>query len=178
MPWLIAFKGDPGTGKSTISRALSASLGWPLIDKDDIKDILDQRVDEAGALAYGVMLRLVRRQLLQGLDVICDSPFLPQTYLNARRIADETRTSLVVIECRCSDETMWRRRIEARQNQALPHHHTTTWDDLQAARRRRLSGSVDISEPLLTMDTTRSIEQELSDIIEWLDALGVDTGRR
>lgn len=38
---LIAFKGPPGAGKSTIARALSKQLGWPLIDKDDVKDVLD-----------------------------------------------------------------------------------------------------------------------------------------
>jgi tRNA uridine 5-carbamoylmethylation protein Kti12 len=39
--WLIALKGLSGSGKSTLGRALGKQLGWPLIDKDDVKDILD-----------------------------------------------------------------------------------------------------------------------------------------
>jgi shikimate kinase len=38
--WLIAFKGLAGSGKSMLGRAWSEQLGWPLIDKDDVKDIL------------------------------------------------------------------------------------------------------------------------------------------
>ena len=35
--WLIVMRGLAGSGKSTLARALSRDLGWPLIDKDDIK---------------------------------------------------------------------------------------------------------------------------------------------
>lgn len=34
--WLVAFKGYPGSGQSTLARAVSRRLGWPLIDKDDV----------------------------------------------------------------------------------------------------------------------------------------------
>lgn len=40
-PLLIALKGHPGSGKSAVARALSRRLLIPLIDKDDIKDVLD-----------------------------------------------------------------------------------------------------------------------------------------
>src|SRR5258708_7538181 len=36
--WLIALKGLAGTGKSTLGRALSKQLGWPLLDKAHVKD--------------------------------------------------------------------------------------------------------------------------------------------
>jgi adenylate kinase family enzyme len=32
--------GAPGSGKSTLARALGCTLGWPLIDKDDVRDLL------------------------------------------------------------------------------------------------------------------------------------------
>jgi hypothetical protein len=72
--WFIAMKGFAGSGKSTLSRALSKQLGWPVIDKDDVKDLLDGPAQAAGPLAYEIMFNIARRQLLQGLNVICDSP--------------------------------------------------------------------------------------------------------
>ena len=63
--WLIAMKGFAGSGKSTLSRALSKQLGWPLIDKDDVKDLLDGHAPAAGPLAYAIMFNIARRQLLQ-----------------------------------------------------------------------------------------------------------------
>ncbi len=47
--WLVAFKGEAGSGKSTLSRALSRRLRWPVIDKDDIRDLLD---DSTPGLSY------------------------------------------------------------------------------------------------------------------------------
>ena len=49
--WMIALKGFSGSGKSTLGRALSRQLGWPIIDKDDIKDLIDGRAPDAGGLA-------------------------------------------------------------------------------------------------------------------------------
>jgi energy-coupling factor transporter ATP-binding protein EcfA2 len=65
MSWLLALKGPPGCGKSTLAAALSQRLGWPLIDKDDVKDLLDGKAADAGGLAYEIMfngpLRSARR---------------------------------------------------------------------------------------------------------------------
>jgi 2-phosphoglycerate kinase len=47
-PLLITLKGHPGSGKSAVGRALGRRLGIPLIDKDDIKDILDGLCDDPG----------------------------------------------------------------------------------------------------------------------------------
>jgi hypothetical protein len=58
--WLIALKGLSASGKSTLGRALSKQLGWPLIDKDDVKDLLDGYTAEAGGLAYDIMFNIAR----------------------------------------------------------------------------------------------------------------------
>src|SRR5215831_1073115 len=113
---LIALKGPAGCGKSTLGRALSEYLGWPLIDKDDVKDILDGHTPEAGPLAYDILFNITRRQLLQGLNVICDSPLVSnRSYQRARNFAAETSASLAIVECRCSDEWIWSQRIDSRK---------------------------------------------------------------
>ena len=76
-----------------------------------MRDLLDESVPDAGGLAYVIMFNVARRQLLQGLSVICDSPFAyRRCYERAQEIAQETTARLAIVECRCSDETVWRRR--------------------------------------------------------------------
>ncbi len=121
---LILFKGLPGSGKSTLSRAPGQRLGLPIIDKDDIDDVLHGQVAASGGLAYEIMLRVARRQLLQSLSVICDSPLLySQTYERAQGIAIEANASLAIIECLCSYKQIWQRRIDSRQYLHLSSHH-------------------------------------------------------
>ena len=92
--WLIVLKGLAGSGKSTLSRVLGQQLGWPVVDKDDIKDLLDGHAPAAGPLAYAIMFNVARRQLLQGLSVIRYSPLTGSiSYERAVAIAAETQAS-------------------------------------------------------------------------------------
>jgi hydrogenase nickel incorporation protein HypB len=93
--WLIAFAGEAGSGKSTLSRALGRHLQWPVIDKDDVRDLLD---DNAPGLAYDVMWNVARRQLLLGMSVICDSPLTGGPW-HAAQIAMETIENIGNLVC-------------------------------------------------------------------------------
>ena len=165
--WLLAMKGPPGSGKSTLAQALSRRLGWPLIDKDDVRDLLD---DAPPGLAYAIMFNVGRRQLRQGLSVICDSPLgYRRTYERAAQIADETGASLAVIECHCPDEGVWRQRIAARRFLPLPTHHTTDWAAVQAFHRRTAAeAGWAIRHPRLGVDTTRPLPEVCDGVVQWL----------
>ena len=171
--WLIALKGLAGSGKSTLGRALSKQLGWPLIDKDDIKDLLDAHTPEAGGLAYDIMFNVARRQLRQGLNVICDSPLTnSRAYEHALAIASETHASLAVIECRCSDEEQWKQRMDARKELQLPSHHQTDWDAFQQMRRSLYSqANYSLTVPYLLVDSARPPEDCLAEVTCWLEQL-------
>jgi len=172
-PLLIAMKGHPGSGKSAVARALSRRLRIPLIDKDDIKDVLDGHVEDAGGLAYIAMFNVARRQLLQHLSVICDSPLSEiGGYTTACVVAHDTGARLLVIECICSSEAEWRRRIEQRAALRLPAHHVTTWEHLQDHLRRRAETSnYPIQEPYLVVDTYAPLEDVLHTILEWIESV-------
>jgi predicted kinase len=168
-PLLVALKGYPGSGKSTIGAALSRELHWPLVDKDAIQAILDRhRVADEGA-GYEMAFQVARSLLARGISVIVDSPFWQRTYDNARGLADELGARLLVVECRCDDDVQWRRRIEARQATGPVAKRTTTWEALQAFRRRYDADAYDITAPHLIVDTTAEPASTVAHIRAWLE---------
>jgi predicted kinase len=174
MPWLVLMRGLPGSGKSALSRALSLRMDWPLIDKDDVKDVIDLRAPDSGRLAYEVMLRIARRQLLQDSSVICDSPLtFGWVYDLARSIAAETGANIAIVECSCAEEELMRSRILARQSLALPAHHVATWDDFEAARRRMLPEmAYAVLDPHVIVETAhRQTDDLAAEVEQWLMSL-------
>lgn len=171
--WLIVMRGMPGCGKSAVGRALGKQLGCPVIDKDDIKDILDGHIPESGPLAYETMFNVARRQLLQGLDVICDSPLTFRIgYEKAQSIADETHASFVIVECVCSNEQEWSQRINGRKRLQLPAHHQTDWDTFQM-HRSEMEHVMDYTvwHSRLIVDTVRPLDEVVAEIVQWLGHL-------
>lgn len=168
---MLVFKGHPGSGKSAVARSLGRRLGFPVIDKDDIKDVLGELCADPGGLAYTAMFNVARRQLIQGLSVICDSPLSEaKGYTAAACVAHDTSARMFVVECICSSPEEWRRRIEQRSLLHLPDHHVTSWGDLEYHLQRRAeSSSYDIWEPHIVVDTFGPLEPVLTKILKWLD---------
>jgi len=171
--WLVTMKGLAGSGKSTLARTLSRHFSWPLIDKDDVKDLLDSHTSAAGFLAYDIMFNIARRQLSQELNVICDSPLTGRVaYDHARAIATETDASLAILECICSDESIWKQRINGRKALQLPAHHQSDWDAFQVfLRQSHLQEHYTIAHPYLIVDTVQPLHECLTKVIAWLEHL-------
>ena len=170
---LVALRGMPGSGKSTLGRGISKRLGWPLIDKDDVKDLIDGRCDDSATLAYDVMFNIARRQLQQGLNVICDSPLTyADLYTQAQEAASEAGAKLVVLECFCSDEAEWQRRVDARGELGLAAHHMSSWEKL-LAYRAMVAGKVDypVVDERLVLDTCRGVGELVEEAVGWLGSL-------
>lgn len=82
-PVLVLLKGQPGSGKSTLGRALAQHLRWALIDKDDARDAFQQLSESQphidwNSLSYDVMFRYCSTQLACGLSVVFDCPLARQ----------------------------------------------------------------------------------------------------
>lgn len=180
-PLIVAMKGHPGTGKSTLAVALAAALSCPLLDKDDVRDCtLPLQHALAGAtssaasllndLSYSVLWQMAATQLRLGLSVVIDSPLSRRAHLD--RLIDLAHSGdlsagaagLVIIECRPSDADEWRRRIEARSGAATEDasgggegwHKPTTWEQLQELLEN-YQGCTDYDVggvPRLVVDTT------------------------
>ncbi|KAJ6685115.1 hypothetical protein OIU79_015232 [Salix purpurea] len=169
VPVIIAMKGHPGTGKSTLASSLASSLKIPLIDKDDVRDctISIQNSSPATAskllndLSYDVVWQIASTQLRLGLSVIIDSPLSRRAHLDRLvQVASSTGSLLVIVECKPLDEGVWRRRLEQRGRGAQASwHKPSTWQDLE----RLLEGydgstDYDVGDvPKIVLDTSVSV---------------------
>lgn len=179
-PVIIAMKGHPGTGKSTLAKAIAAALRRPLLDKDDIRDAtfpLSSATPAAvlNALSYDALWRVASTQLRLGLSVVVDSPLSRRDHLdNLLRIAGGAHRVLIV-ECRPSDQTEWRRRLENRGSEGGGGwHKPATWKVLE----HLLEGyggctEYDVDEVAkLVVDTTRpgGVEGLLSSVLDFIES--------
>ncbi len=97
MTVLLLLKGQPGSGKSTLGRALAQRLHWALVDKDDARDAFQhlaeseaQRSINWNSLSYDVMFNVARTQLACGVSVIIDCPLARlELYNRAAELAQQ-----------------------------------------------------------------------------------------
>lgn len=112
---LVIMGGGPGTGKSTMARALAPHLHAEVVSTDDVRrELVAGHVisGEAGTLdtglyapqnvaaVYDEVLRRARHQLAHGVSVILDGTWRdPDQRERARRLAAEIATPMVEFTC-------------------------------------------------------------------------------
>lgn len=162
-PLLIAMAGLPGTGKTTCANLIARHLQTPVIDKDDLLELLRQSTItdklEQGRLAYDLVLSLTSRQLANHTSVIIDT-CLAHTWLR-RKLADTAarhHATMLIANCVCTD-TVARERIAARAANDLPHRNLDEYD-----RLRQTFEDFD-NAPDITMNTTRNLDALPANVI-------------
>lgn len=170
---LIVFAGLPGTGKSSLARALARELRAAYLDKDTIKDCamrlasqmkLEQAAQLAGALSYELLVDLARDNLTVGLPVVVDSPAAYQLFRDKiKALARALRADLKLIECICTDERMLRERVE-RRGRDLPAYRTRDWETFQQDQGRFER----LTDPRLIVDTAEPEAVNLRKICAYL----------
>lgn len=132
-PVLVALSGLPGTGKTTVGRALAAALDAVFLRIDSIETALARsslaiaRAQDAG---YGAAMAVAEDNLRLGHDVVADSVNpVAATQFGWRRAAQAAGAGHLDVVLTCRDAARHRARVEGRHadlaGQLLP-----TWQDV------------------------------------------------
>jgi predicted kinase len=166
---LIVMRGYPGTGKSTIARAISAALHAPLIDRDIIRqkavDIFGN-LPFVGRFSYELMFALAEEQLSLGLSVVMDTPLTYRTtYEQAKELAQSFHAPMLVVHCQCPPEVQ-KRRLEGRVGKVSEFQITSWREWLQWKPRFE-----DFDDHGCIIDTSNPLEDSLAKVIRTIHEL-------
>ncbi len=166
---LIVMRGYPGTGKSTIARAISAALHAPLIDRDILRqkavDIFGN-LPHVGRFSYELMFALTEEQLSLGLSVVVDTPLTYRTtYEQAKELAQTFHAPMLVVHCQCSPEVQ-KRRLEGRVGK-VSEFQITTWEEWMQWKPR----FEDFDDEGCIIDTSNPLDDSLAKVMRTIHEL-------
>ena len=118
-PLVVQMHGEPGSGKTTLARALAPRIPAVHIDKDVVMTAMVQSRlprEVAGPLSYETIWAVGKSLVEQGYSIIVDSPaYWPQIEGAGRGMASASGATYAMIEVRCADSQEVERRLATRQ---------------------------------------------------------------
>jgi predicted kinase len=133
---LILLAGMPGSGKTTLARMISRELRLPVFSKDRVQRVLRDHhlaLENTGD-GYYIILDTADEQLGLGVSVILDATFpLDHFRMVASEMAARHHAKFCAIYCHCSDDEVWRKRMEHRV-QYVPGWKPVGWEDVLRMR--------------------------------------------
>lgn len=158
---LLVLSGIPGTGKSTLARALSRRLGAVYLRVDTVEAAL-LNAGHAGITVegYATAYAIAADNLALGLNVVaeCVNP-VAETREAWAEVAREAGARLVNVEVVCSDGAEHRRRVESRHADATAHAGHWSPPDWEAVAKWPYQPW---QTPVLRVDTARDSVTELA----------------
>jgi hypothetical protein len=174
---IVVVFGLMGAGKSNRSRALGASLGWPVIHSDVVRKLLaglqpTDRVpmafgqgiygEDFSARTYDEMLRQAEAHLAAGQSVILDGSYKRAgERARVRQLARDRGARVVFVSCECPPEVARERLgIRLTDPEAISDGRVELFED----QMRDFDPFTPEDRPLLRLDTTRDPKVVLEEL--------------
>jgi len=165
---LIIICGLPGSGKSTISEALSRKLEIPVFSVDPIESSIIKsgipKSFETGLAAYLVAETLAAANLQAGNSAIIDAV---SGVIEAKQmwqaLAKKLGVPLIIIECIVSNKNLHKTRIEERVRgiHGIPE---VTWDDVDKREKEYIVWE----EEKLILDAVNPLAENIKQVLQYI----------
>ncbi len=181
-PYVILITGFPGTGKTTLGKALSAHLKAPFYSKDAFKEIVFDTLgssDQAwsrkvSGTAHRIIDHIIAEELGVGRGVILESNFKRDIdSVRFKNIQKKYSCPIVQILCWAEGDVLADRFLARQQSNARHPGHVIEISD-QQVREDLAPGkceTLDIDTPLLELDTTHLDTINYSALFEQVTSL-------
>lgn len=179
---IIIFTGLPGTGKTTLSRKVAAALGVPLIAKDDIKEIMYDKIgwsDKAFSAklahaAFGIMDYITEQHLKTGISMALESNYSPK--LASEQFKEWQKVyncTIVQVVCRTDLDVLASRYFERQHTDRHPGHNDTgTVESYKLDFERRIENGedqpLDVEGPVKIVNTADFDMVDVDEIVGWV----------
>jgi predicted kinase len=166
MALVVQMHGEPGSGKSTVARALAPRIDAVVLDKDVIKSALlsgGATWERASSEAYEVYFALAASIASQYRALVLDNPvFWPRVEEQWLELSARAGSPPILLECACADDAELRRRLAARPAMASQPREPV---DLT----RHPGSAATAFEPRLVLNTLRPLPALVDDALRYIE---------
>ncbi len=167
-PYLIVMAGLPGTGKSTLARALAKELSAIVLNKDVLREAMFSREGVRYSTQQDdLVMEHISKQAAQMLDtgktVILDGRTFSHKYQveAVRKFADKMRVPLKMILCTCPEEMA----LERIESSVGKHPAMNRNAELYQQLKRQFEP---IQTEHLEVDTRQPLQNCLEQCLSWI----------